>query len=76
MSHSDYAELVLPPAIAPIHVVIVPIFKTDEDLEAITEYLFPVFEQFEAMQLHRNAAYLEDQQPLSYKIDDDDQKSP
>jgi prolyl-tRNA synthetase len=36
MAHSDDDGLVLPPKLAPIHVVIVPIFKTDEELEAIS----------------------------------------
>jgi len=31
MAHSDDAGLVLPPKLAPIHVVIVPIYKTDEE---------------------------------------------
>ncbi len=39
MSHSDDKGLVLPPAIAPIHVVIVPFFKTEEDLHAIVSYI-------------------------------------
>tara|TARA_R110000751_G_scaffold307852_1_gene432785 strand:- start:25778 stop:27256 length:1479 start_codon:yes stop_codon:yes gene_type:complete len=37
MTHSDDHGLVLPPNLAPNHVVIVPIYKTDEQLEAITE---------------------------------------
>ena len=36
MTHSDDKGLVLPPNLAPIHVVIVPIYKTDEQLDAIT----------------------------------------
>ena len=36
MTHSDDQGLVLPPNLAPIQVVIVPIYKTDEQLEAIT----------------------------------------
>lgn len=36
MTHSDDEGLVLPPALAPIQVVAVPIFKSDEDLEAIS----------------------------------------
>ncbi len=36
MAHSDDDGLVLPPKLAPIHVVIVPIFKTDEELEKIS----------------------------------------
>lgn len=37
MSHSDDYGLVLPPSLAPIQVVIVPIFKTEEQLERINE---------------------------------------
>ncbi len=35
MAHSDDNGLVLPPKLAPIHVVIVPIFKNEEQLEAV-----------------------------------------
>ncbi len=37
MTHSDDNGLVLPPNLAPIQVVIVPIHKTDEQLDAISE---------------------------------------
>jgi prolyl-tRNA synthetase len=37
MAHSDDDGLVLPPKLAPIHVVIVPIFRTDEELAKISE---------------------------------------
>jgi len=37
MSHSDDNGLVLPPKLAPIQVVIVPIFKKEEEFKAITE---------------------------------------
>ena len=36
MTHSDDNGLVLPPNLAPIQVVIVPIFKTDEEFNAIS----------------------------------------
>jgi prolyl-tRNA synthetase len=36
MTHSDDKGLVLPPSLAPIQVVIVPIYKTDEQLEEIS----------------------------------------
>lgn len=36
MAHSDDDGLVLPPKLAPIQVVIVPIFKSDAELDAIT----------------------------------------
>jgi prolyl-tRNA synthetase len=37
MAHSDDQGLVLPPKLAPIQVVIVPIFKKEEELAAISE---------------------------------------
>lgn len=37
MTHSDDNGLVLPPNLAPIQVVIVPIYKTDEQFDAISE---------------------------------------
>ena len=37
MTHSDDHGLVLPPSLAPNQVVIVPIYKSEEDLNAITE---------------------------------------
>lgn len=37
MSHSDDDGLVLPPRLAPIQVVIVPIFKNEQQLQAINE---------------------------------------
>ena len=39
MTHSDDNGLVLPPHLAPIQVVIVPIYKTDEDLEKLNTRL-------------------------------------
>ena len=36
MTHSDDFGLVLPPKLAPFHVVIVPIYKNDEELEIIS----------------------------------------
>lgn len=37
MAHSDDDGLIIPPKLAPIHVVIVPIFKSEEELARITE---------------------------------------
>lgn len=37
MTHSDDHGLVLPPKLAPIHVAIVPIYRNEEQLEAISE---------------------------------------
>ncbi|MGI8811970.1 MAG: proline--tRNA ligase [Pyrinomonadaceae bacterium] len=48
MAHSDDQGLVLPPKLAPIQVVIVPIHKTDEDLAKITEKVAPVVAELKA----------------------------
>ncbi|HMJ70560.1 MAG TPA: proline--tRNA ligase [Cyclobacteriaceae bacterium] len=37
MAHSDDDGLIIPPKLAPIHVVIVPIFKNDAELAKLTE---------------------------------------
>ena len=42
MAHSDDDGLVLPPKLAPIQVVIVPIFKGEEQLAAISERVEPL----------------------------------
>lgn len=39
MAHSDDAGLVLPPKLAPIQVVVVPIYKHQEELDNISEYV-------------------------------------
>lgn len=42
MAHSDDEGLVLPPKLAPIHVVIVPIFKNEEELNRISAEAEPI----------------------------------
>ena len=42
MTHSDDNGLVLPPKLAPIQVVIVPIFRNDEQLDLISEKVNPL----------------------------------
>ena len=42
MVHGDDKGLRLPPKIAPIQIVIVPIYKSDNDLKIITEYVSPI----------------------------------
>ncbi|KIA88448.1 proline--tRNA ligase [Kaistella jeonii] len=42
MTHSDDLGLVLPPTLAPIQVVIVPIFKGEEQLQQVSEVAFEI----------------------------------
>jgi prolyl-tRNA synthetase len=48
MSHSDDDGLVLPPKLAPIQVAIVPVFKTKEQLDLISEKVLPMKKALEA----------------------------
>ncbi|MBK7965496.1 MAG: proline--tRNA ligase [Bacteroidetes bacterium] len=48
MSHSDDSGLVLPPRLAPIQVVIVPIYKGDEQLELLTQFINPIIAKLKA----------------------------
>jgi prolyl-tRNA synthetase len=61
MAHSDDNGLVLPPKLAPIQVVIVPIHKSEEDLAKIAETVNPIFEELKAA-------------GISVKYDDDDKQ--
>lgn len=63
MAHSDDAGLVLPPALAPIQVVAVPIFKTDEELKNITEFVDKLNGELKEM-------------GISFKFDDRDTQRP
>lgn len=63
MTHSDDNGLVLPPRLAPIHVVIVPIYKEQSQLSAITERINPIIDE-----LRRRG--------LTVKFDDADNKRP
>lgn len=63
MSHSDDNGLVLPPKLAPIQVVIVPIYKGAEQLEAIRERLKPIIATLK-------------KRGISVKLDDNDNKKP
>lgn len=63
MSHSDDNGLVLPPKLAPIQVVIVPIYKGGEQLQAISERLEPIIAELK-------------KRGISVKYDDNDNKKP
>ena len=49
MSHSDDSGLVLPPKLAPIQVVIVPIYRTEEQLAAITEKVSVLMKELKSL---------------------------
>ena len=51
MTHSDDNGLVLPPNLAPIQVVIVPIFKTDEEFDAICTVANQLVAQFKKLNI-------------------------
>lgn len=63
MAHSDDNGLVLPPKLAPIQVVIVPIHKTEEQLAAIMEVAQRIANQLKSKN-------------ISVKVDDNDNKKP
>ncbi len=48
MTHSDDNGLVLPPHLAPIHVAIVPICKSDEQQRQLDEHIAPIVKALEA----------------------------
>lgn len=63
MTHSDDNGLVLPPRLAPIQVVIVPIYKNEEGLKNISERVEPLVEELR-------------KRGISVKYDDTDNKRP
>ena len=63
MVHGDDQGLRLPPKVAPIQIVIVPIFKSDEDKEKIIDYVKPLFKEF-------------DKNNIRYYFDDRNKMSP
>ena len=63
MTHSDDEGLVLPPALAPIQVVAVPIHKTDEELEAINQKMAELGQKLKA-------------KGISFKYDNDENRRP
>lgn len=51
MAHSDDEGLVLPPKLAPIHVVIVPVYRTEEEFASIAEAVKPIKKELESFGL-------------------------
>lgn len=63
MTHSDDDGLVLPPKLAPIQVVAVPIYKTEEQLAEISEKINELGTKLKSL-------------GISFKFDDDDNRRP
>lgn len=63
MAHSDDAGLVLPPKLAPIHVVIVPIYRNEEGLKQVMESATKIAEELRS-------------KGITVKLDDDDNRKP
>src|ERR1041384_2449465 len=63
MTHSDDAGLVLPPKLAPLQVVVVPIYKGEEELKQLWEKIEPVTKELKS-------------KGISVKFDDDDKQRP
>ena len=69
MVHGDDKGLRLPPNIAPIQVVIVPIYKSDEDLKNIQNYLKTTLNDLDS---NGNSYYFDDREKISpgYKFNE------
>ncbi len=63
MTHSDDDGMIVPPRLAPLQVVAVPIYKTEEELKAITEKFDQLSKELAA-------------KGISFKFDDDDNRRP
>ena len=69
MTHSDDNGLVLPPHLAPIQVVIVPIFKDEDQLKQLMEKITPLEQQLKALNV-RVKVDNSDKQTPGYKFAD------
>ncbi|WP_103664538.1 proline--tRNA ligase [Gracilimonas amylolytica] len=49
MTHSDDQGLVLPPKLAPTQVVVVPIYRSDEQREAVLEYADGIYDELKEL---------------------------
>ncbi|GIU81342.1 MAG: proline--tRNA ligase [Acidobacteria bacterium] len=61
MAHSDDQGLVLPPRLAPLQVIIIPIYKGEEELAKISEKVEPIIQELK-------------RKGISVKYDDDDKQ--
>lgn len=61
MAHSDDEGLVLPPRLAPIQVVVIPIYRGEEELAKVTEHVQPIIQDLK-------------KRGITVKYDDDDKQ--
>jgi len=64
MTHSDDDGLVLPPRLAPLHVVILPIYRNDQERSEVLEYCRSLQQELKAQDFHGS--------PVRVKLDDRD----
>ena len=72
MPHSDDQGLVLPPRLAPIHVVIVPIFRKTEEREAVLKSAHDLADSIRKLPVTEWLTY----EPLVVRVDDREQHQP
>jgi prolyl-tRNA synthetase len=72
MTHSDDQGLVLPPRLAPLHAVIVPIYKTPEERTAVLEAANKLAAAVRELPLREWLNY----EPVACKVDDREQYQP
>jgi prolyl-tRNA synthetase len=72
MTHSDDQGLVLPPRLAPIHAVIVPIYKTEAERSAVLEAANKLEQSIRDLPLREWLNY----EPVTVRIDDREQYQP
>ncbi len=63
MAHSDDNGLVLPPKLAPFQVVIVPIYKNEEQLSAISEKVNEIIDKLKVRGISVKYDYLDNKKP-------------
>jgi len=67
MTHSDDNGLVIPPKLAPEQVVVVPIFRSDEQKETVLNYAQPIIDELKALGVRVKLDDRENQNP-GYKF--------
>jgi prolyl-tRNA synthetase len=72
MTHSDDQGLIVPPRLAPIHAVIVPIYKTAEERASVLEAANKLAASIRDLPLREWLNY----EPVSAKVDDREQYQP